>query len=309
MTGISEAFANGKVPSNKQIDIALNSLLRSRALSSPSKRLSSEGRDLVADVRDVINEAKKLLLSKNQGNLIQDFVWEAQHIDGANAGTPNAPISKDTAQQHGDQALDGLKTLGRLILSNGQFRKLLDDALVLARDIAGDAAQKTASKVNPSEDRLKSIDEPAEDNTWHEVPDLSKDSIKQRASSAYETNKPFSREDAKEAARDGANTAQNHPSSGTDSSRAGNQQAGREGANTAMQNLKAKAQSNVPDETQENIRKTGEAASQRSKNYLNEKIPQERRDQTVYRLKKMIVEIQGHSDCKCLIQVIVEKGT
>ena len=28
-------------------------------------------------------------------------------------------------------------------------------------------------------------------------------------------------------------------------------------------------------------------------------MPKERREQTVWRLKKMIVEIQGHQDCKC----------
>lgn len=38
--------------------------------------------------------------------------------------------------------------------------------------------------------------------------------------------------------------------------------------------------------------------SEKTKNYLSEKIPKERREQTVWRLKKMIIEIQGHADCK-----------
>lgn len=270
----------------------MNSTLRSRALAKPSNRLSSEGQGLVADVKEVINEAKRLLLSKNDGNLIQEFIWDAQNMSPSDmTSTPNAPVDKNTAQQHGDQALDGLKTLGRLILSNGQFRKLLDDALVLARDVAGDAAQSAANKVNPSEDRLAKIDEPAEDNTWHEVPDLNKEQLKQRASNAYQSNKPFSREDAKEAAREGQQTAEQHPSSD-------NQQAGRAGANNAAQNLRAKAEANVPEETKENARKAGSIASQKTKDYAHKKMPQERREQVVYRLKKMIVEIQGHSDCK-----------
>lgn len=93
-------------------------------MASPSSRLSSEGRDLIADVRDVVERAKILLLTKNEGNLLQDFIWQTQNISGGNAGTPNAPIDKETAKQHGNQALDGLRTLGTLILSNGQFRKL-----------------------------------------------------------------------------------------------------------------------------------------------------------------------------------------
>jgi hypothetical protein len=43
--------------------------------------------------------------------------------------------------------------------------------------------------------------------------------------------------------------------------------------------------------------KTKEYAD-KTKNYLSEKIPKERREQTVWRLKKMIIEIQGHTDCE-----------
>lgn len=259
-------------------------------MSKPSNRLSSEGQTLVADVRKVIQETKMLLLTKNEGNLIQEFVWDAQNIDGANASTPHAPVDKATAQQHGDQALDGLKTLGRLILSNGQFRKLLSDATVLLRDIAGDAAQTAASKVNPDQERLKQIDQPAEDNTWHDVPDMNAQSLKQQARETFDRNKPFSVGEAKQAIQDGVNTAQNHPSQD-------NRQAGKAGISRAVENLQSKAQQNVPDEQQDRARNMKDTAVQKTKNYVNEKIPQERREQTIYRLKKMIVEIQGHSDC------------
>jgi len=30
---------------------------------------------------------------------------------------------------------------------------------------------------------------------------------------------------------------------------------------------------------------------------MKEKLPKERREQGIYRLKKMVVEIQGHQDC------------
>lgn len=296
--GIYSAFAAGKAPSNKQIDVALNSFLESRALRSPSKNLSAEGRDLVADVRVAVEETKKMLLSKNEGNLIQEFIWDAQHISGGNASTPGMPLSKDRAQQHGDEALDGLKTLGRLLLSNGQFRKLLDDAVVLIRDMAGDAAQTAANKVNPDESRLKQIDEPAEDNTWHDVPDLSRDNIKQQASQTYNQNKPFSRDEAAQAAREGADTAQQHPSSD-------NRESGKAGASAVADRLKAKADQNIPDETQEQAIKAKETAKTNTKNYLGKKMPQERREQTIWRLKKMVVEIQGHSDYQEAIETLL----
>lgn len=118
------AFANGKAPSNKQIDVALNSALQSKALKSPSAKLSSEGKHLVGDLRDVIEKAKVLLLTKNEGNLLQDFIWQCQTLSTGDATKPNLPVDKDTAKQHGNEALEGLRTLGTLLITNGQFRKL-----------------------------------------------------------------------------------------------------------------------------------------------------------------------------------------
>jgi len=114
--GIYQAFTNGKVPSNKQIDVALNSALASKPLNSPSKKLSTEGQALVGDLKKVIEQAKILLLTKNEGNLLQDFIWQAEQINGGDAALPNAPVDKDTAKQHGSEALDGLRTLGTLLL-------------------------------------------------------------------------------------------------------------------------------------------------------------------------------------------------
>jgi hypothetical protein len=109
---------------NEQIDVALNSFLNSRALSRPSDKLSSDGKVLVEDVREVVKQAKLLLLSKNEGNLLQDFIWQTTQWDPKSVNGPNAPVSKDTAKRDGDEALEGLRTLGTLIITNGQFRKL-----------------------------------------------------------------------------------------------------------------------------------------------------------------------------------------
>jgi hypothetical protein len=90
-------------------------------MTNPSKKLSPEGQGLVHDFRDVVEQTKYMLLTKNEGNLIQDFIWQTQQIDGGSAGVPNAPIDKETAQQHGNQVLEGLRTLGTLIITNGGY--------------------------------------------------------------------------------------------------------------------------------------------------------------------------------------------
>lgn len=93
-------------------------------MTKPSGKLSSEGQQLVADLRDVIEKTKIMLLAKNQGNLLQDFIWQTQSIGTGGATKPDMPVEKDTAKQQGQEALEGLRTLGQLLITNGQFRKL-----------------------------------------------------------------------------------------------------------------------------------------------------------------------------------------
>lgn len=301
--GIYQAFANGKVPTNKQIDVALNSTLASRALSSPSKNLSPEGHTLVADLKNVIEQAKLLVLTKNEGNLLQDFIWQTQQITGAGTQLPGAPIDKATAQQHGNEALENLRTLGTLLITNGQFRKLLSDATILLRDIAGDAATNTASRVKPSEHQLGQIDHPADDNVWHEKPDLSKDNFK----SQLNQRSPFSKNEAKEAAGDVTQAA--HPEGSRDPADvavagAQEQRTGQPtglNAQAAIGQAKQQVSENVSEEDKDRARRQRE----RLNNYLKGKMPEERRDQTIWRLKKMVVEIQGHQDYQRAIETII----
>jgi len=307
--GIFNAFQNGKVPSNDQIDVALNSFLESKALSNPSSKLSPEGKSLVADTREVIKQAKYLLLSKNHGNLLQDFIWQTQQFDPKTVSVPGAPIDKETAQQHGNKALEGLRTLGTLIITNGQFRKLLKDSTILLRDVAGDAATNAAARVKPSEEDLSQIDRPAQDNTWHEAPKVnkeafSKDALKQKAQGYY---KGDPKEDAKEAAAQGTSAAQNGgagTSTGVDA---------HSGAYAAANTLQQKADGNVDEEAKEKAEEAKEIARKkkeeyraRAKEYLKKKMPQDRRDQTIWRLKKMILECQQHPDYQTAIQTLLD---
>lgn len=77
------------------------------------------------DLRKVIEQAKKLILSKNEGQLLQEFIWQAEHISSEDLQEkPDVPLNKESAQQDGKQASEGLKTLGNLLITNGEFRKL-----------------------------------------------------------------------------------------------------------------------------------------------------------------------------------------
>ncbi|RYP06453.1 hypothetical protein DL765_009489 [Monosporascus sp. GIB2] len=291
--GIISAFQNGKVPSNEQIDVALNSFMASKALAHPPERLSEEGKALVQDFKEVVNQAKLLILSKNEGNLLQDFIWQTEQFDAKSVSKPDTPVDKDTAKQHGDRAMQGLRTLGTLIITNGQFRKLLKDATVLMRDIAGDAATGAASRVRPSEEELANIDEPAQDNTWHNKPDFSKANAKNQL---YGTYKGDPKKDTRDVADSTANAAR-RPDGSLDPGAA---------ARTAADQLKEKVPDEKKDETKQQTKQTAEAYRARVKDYLSKKVPEERRDRTIWRLKKMVLECQQHPDYQEAITTLLD---
>ena len=192
----------------------------------------------------------------------------------------------------------------------GKLTCLVSDATTLLRDMAGDAAQNAATRLKPSQDQLSQIDHAAEDNTWHDVPDLSRENLKNQARQQYNTQKPFSRNDLQNAAGDATQAA--HPSGSRDPADAADlaardQQQGtdsgmdaRSGAKAGAQNLRDQASQNIPDETKDRARNV----QGRAQNYLSDKMPKERREQTIWRLKKMVVEIQGHSDCEQALSVM-----
>jgi len=171
----------------------------------------------------------------------------------------------------------------------------VSDATILIRDMAGDAAGKAANRINPSDEQLSQIDRAADDNTWHEVPDLSKDNLRRTARSQYNNTAGVGKDDLKAAANTGANSAQPQDSQDVDAAAT----AGKTGA----QNLADR--SNITQEDQQRVKGGVQKAQQRTTNYLREKMPEERREQTIMRLKKMVVEIQGHPDYQQAIDTLL----
>ncbi|KAL2820193.1 hypothetical protein BDW59DRAFT_117374 [Aspergillus cavernicola] len=290
--GIFHAFKNGKLPSNKQCDVALNTALNHRALTKPSAELSEEGRVLVEDLRKVIEESRKLILSKNHGQLLQEFIYDAERISADDVQKPGVSLGRESDEQDAAKAKEGLKSLGNLLLTNGEFRKLLNDAMTIARDIAGDASQKAANRVRPSEEQLDQVDQPAEDNVWHEKPDVSgyRDQFKNR----------FSKNKAQQEASGVANTGVQAATGGQQPSSTSDVDL-QSGVNAAVQHAKSK----VPEDQKQEALTRSQEYRAKTIDYLSEKLPKERRDQHIWRMKKMIIEIQGHRDYQQAIETLL----
>lgn len=109
---------------------------------------------------------------------------------------------------------------------------------------------------------------------------MSKDNLR----SQWEDRKPFKKQDAHTAADRAQDAAQ----------RPDGRVSGTAGAQEGADNLQRTIDDNVSEDTKNRAREYRE----RTQNYMKDKIPQERRDQTIWRLKKMVAEVQGHQDCK-----------
>ena len=77
-----------------------------------------------------------------------------------------SPVDKDSAQSDGQQAVDNLRILAKLLFTNSEVRKLVSDVAVLGRDVAADAAMNLAERARPDEDQLRNVDEPGPDAQW-----------------------------------------------------------------------------------------------------------------------------------------------
>lgn len=150
---------------------------------------------------------------------------------------------------------------------------------------------------------MERLDEPAPDNTWHDAPDLSKDNLK----SQFQSKVPVGKGDVKQAAGDVTQAA--NPDGSRDPRDAAQQaqqdaQQGNKSTNldlnNAAQTAQAKAKKAVDENVDEDQKQKAREYRERTNNYFKNKVPKERREQTIYRLKKMVVEIQGHSDCMLL---------
>ncbi|GAA5960221.1 hypothetical protein JCM21900_000554 [Sporobolomyces salmonicolor] len=165
--GVVEAFRQGKMPSNEQCVQTLDYVIDHSPIDE--SKLSRDGKKLVEDFRDIIRTAKQIVVEKNDDELLQNFIYHTKKVDTPSKGDLTdvaTGTDKNQMKADSDQAVEHLRTLGKLIFTNSEARKLLKDVGLLGRDIAADAAVKAAEVARPDEEALRSVDEPAPSNQW-----------------------------------------------------------------------------------------------------------------------------------------------
>ncbi|KEI39762.1 uncharacterized protein L969DRAFT_17670 [Mixia osmundae IAM 14324] len=348
--GVISALGEGKYPSNKQIDQILRYTLENSPIDQ--SKLSSDGKLLINDTQKIIDTLRKMVVDKNEDELFQSFLYntrkvDTEHVKGKLSEVgPNA--SKEDAQSDADQAAEHLRTLGKLIWTNSEFRKIMTDLSFLARDVAADAAAhgadmaaQAADKARPAEHELNQVDQTAPDNQWvgpdgqtrshnEPVPDTGlqgkKEELQARRDQAV--NK---KDELKNAASDQASQAQN--AAGEHANRVQNATQNAPGPNDPVNDpngptdaQKQAGQNAAADSAQDAKNTAAQKKDQlmakipqehkdkaneqigKAKDYANEKFDPERRERFIYRLKKVVVEQQRHKDYQTAVDFFLDRA-
>jgi hypothetical protein len=156
--GAIQAFRDGRLPDNAQIDHTLKYVLNHSIFDLD--KLSPEGRKLVQDCKDIIETARIIVKDKNSDELFQNFIWHTRQVDADKLKRDQKDVlpenQPDTATDK-DQAVHHLRTLLNLILTNSEARKLLSDFGIIGRDLLARGAAKVSDTLRPDEERLAKV--------------------------------------------------------------------------------------------------------------------------------------------------------
>ncbi|KAJ7490866.1 hypothetical protein FB451DRAFT_1513957 [Mycena latifolia] len=272
--GAFAALRRSRLPTNAQLAAALDYVKANSPVDE--KKLSSEGRRLVGDIRDILASLSALVQEKNEGEILQRFVWATRGVDASALRPADGDKEKgkeelEKAKRDAQQAAHHLRTLLSIVLTNAEMRKLLTDAGTVGRDLLSKGAAKAAERVAPNPEKLQRADDPAPQDHFLDDDPLAK--AKPKATLEHSASASSISGD----------------SDSSDSDEPTNPKDGKEGAKKNKKTLLGRLQSLHTSH--------GKPALEGAHAWLSDEyFPEERRDQWLWRGKKVIVECQKHAD-------------
>ncbi|KNZ77287.1 hypothetical protein J132_05945 [Termitomyces sp. J132] len=315
--GVIEAFRLGRLPTNKQIDQTLQYVLDHSPVTTD--KLSNDGKKLVRDVQDIIRTMRTMVNEKNRDELFQQFLWHTRDVEVDRQLMPtkegmSAAVQGDEGQDaESKQAIRHLRTLLSLVLTNSEVRKLLSDFSLIGRDLLSTTLQKASSQIAPTRDELARVNEPGPENQFiteggrpigqGETPVLEarvpgtdatiKDGGgKARVKGEDATGRGLVGNERVDRTQEMGESAQRQigsPVIGTSEAEGGNGNGTKKGFMDRVRSVRENFADRVTPEQKERM--------ERGKKFFSEEyFPPERREQFIYRGKKVIIECQKHDD-------------
>lgn len=99
------------------------------------------------DTRRLIIAIIALLEEKNSDDQLQEFLWCLRRSRAGFDGAEIVDAVAEMEQAEVGAGVEALKTVGELLMGNKEFRRLVEDATVLAREVVSETAEVGAEKV------------------------------------------------------------------------------------------------------------------------------------------------------------------
>ncbi|KAF8749124.1 hypothetical protein RHS01_10322 [Rhizoctonia solani] len=165
--GVIEAFRQGKLPDNQQIDETLKYLNSHSPVDLNA--LSPEGKKLIQDTRDIIETVSPSdRRSEERRRALPELCLphRGHRLYSRQAERRGRPVSKDDAEKDRQEAVKHLRTLLTLFATNSEARKLLSDFGIIGRDLFARGASKALDATRPTEEQLAHVDDAAPSDQW-----------------------------------------------------------------------------------------------------------------------------------------------
>jgi hypothetical protein len=313
------ALRESKLPANQQLDDWLR--LLGQNLSSDGKKLSSPGQKLTTDLRDILETLRLFLSEKNNDQMIQDFIWNTRDIDSFSLQSDDPAkeghvlgIEKDKAKQDAEQAAHSIRTLLHLLLTNSEARKLVSDFSVIGRDLLARGLGKASEGLRPNEEQLKLVDDAHRGEggafSVSSPEDRAREQEERGVDGMVKARVPGDVQDKANTAAEDVNRVQDAAKSSARDARGQeiSPSSPRQGAEELKEESKKRGlidrvKNAIPGEHQDKAKEH----YKRGKEFLTEEyFPKERRDQWLWRAKKVVLECQSHPEYQSSLRWLLE---
>ncbi|KAF9207971.1 hypothetical protein BGZ59_010850 [Podila verticillata] len=283
-----QALMQGRLPTNEQIDHFLVMASNSPSLEARTHMLSADGKSLYRDFQELLRTTRGIVYEKNEQELFQNFIYHCRAAsDSVGSQNVTAPdldlgVSNRRIKKEGKETLDSMTAVAKLVTTNADFRTILDELFELAKEIFSEGADKISEGAHRASEKLSS-----------KVAEIS-----QSAASAV----PESGNRLQEGILQAEDMVQNlvgHAQEDPITTAAGARSDVMHQANSAINNAKfqsAQFQNNLSQQT-EGLMGTARAQAMHTQEsaiqYANKKMPIEKRNALIERLKAIIGQIQA----------------
>ncbi|KAK2861417.1 hypothetical protein FQN49_004222 [Arthroderma sp. PD_2] len=153
------ALSAGYIPSTEQAAALLRLLLVSDLLNPDNPTLSPSGGKIAKDCRAWIRIFIGLLREKNGGDQLQEVINQFVNSN-ASVNTAQLASSASTSKARADTAAayESIRTVGGLLMTNADFRRLVGDVSTIGRSIFSDTAATLSGAVNKISEEVEPSD-------------------------------------------------------------------------------------------------------------------------------------------------------